>query len=126
MKIFNIITPRRVAVVALAAAIALAVFAEAANLPSTVLPAAVPLLLLAVILRLRGTLAAWAGALAGLGLSTFWLLALIYTLNSSEPSSLADAIGWAVMLSVATLIGLAGFLSELPHLRHPHGPKPAH
>ncbi len=97
----------------------------------TALMAAVPLLLLAVILRLRGALAAWAGAVAGLGLATLWLVVLISTLNSSEPSGLTDAIGWAVMLSVAALIGLAGFLSELPHLRlphlrHPHAPKPAH
>ena len=43
--------------------------------------------------------------------------------------SLEDAIGFAVMLGVAALIGLTGFLSELPHLRlphlpHSHGPNP--
>jgi hypothetical protein len=79
-------------------------------------------LLFAVILWLRGALAAWAGAVAGLGLPTPWLWALIDSLThtTQEVLSQADMIGFAVMLGVAALIGLAGFLSELLHLHLPH------
>lgn len=128
MKVFDIITPRRVALVALAAAIALAVVALVTNFvgpnpgwPLTALLAAVPLLVFAGILWLRGALAAWAGAVAGLGLPTLWLIVLIDALNQPwNPVSLEDAIGFSVMVSVAALIGLAGFLSELPRLHLPH------
>jgi hypothetical protein len=105
MKIFNIITPRRMTWVALAASIAYAVAAVAVGGESMwLLLAVAPLLLLSGLLWLRWLPAAWAGA----------VLALVIAL-------LGFAIG-PVVGGILALIGVAAFVSELPHLHHPHAP----
>ena len=105
MKIFDIITPRRMTWVALAAAIAYAIVAFAVGGEAMWLLLAVPpLLLLSSMLWLRWLPAAWAGA----------ILALVIAL-------LGFGIG-PVVGGILALIGMAAFVSELPHLHHPHAP----
>jgi hypothetical protein len=105
MKIFGIVTPRRMSWVALAAAIAYAIVAFAVGGEAMWLSLAVPpLLLLSGLLWLRWLAAAWAGA----------VLALVMAL-------LGFGIGPAVG-GILALIGVAAFVSELPHLHHPHAP----
>ncbi len=105
MKIFDIITPRRMTWVALAAAIAYAIVAFAVGGEAMWLLLAVPpLLLLGGLLWLRWQPAAWAGA----------VLALVIAL-------LGFGIG-PVVGGVLALLGVAAFVAELPHLHHPHAP----
>jgi len=109
MKIFDIITPRRMTWVALAAAIAYALVAFAVGGEAMWLILAVPpLLLLSGLLWLRWLPAAWAGT----------VLALVIAL-------LGFGIG-PVVGGVLALIGVAAFVSELPHLHHPHAPAARH
>ncbi len=129
MKIFNIITPRRVAVVALAVAIAYAVaaFLMGGDAPMLLFLVTAPLLLLGGLLLIRAVPAAWAAAIVGLGIVGFVIRTIVVNLG---PGSDLAAFDWSLFV-ILTLIGLAGLLSELPHLglphlRHPHGPKPAH
>jgi hypothetical protein len=104
-KIYRIITPRRMAWVALAAAAAYAGVALAVGgLAMWLLLAVPPLLLLSGLLWLRWLPAAWAGAVLGL------VIAL-----------LGFAIG-PVVGGIIALIGVAALVSELPHLHHPHAP----
>ena len=105
MKIFGVITPRRMTWVALAAAIAYATMAFAVGGEAMWLFLAVPpLLLLSGLLWLGWPPAAWAGA----------VLALVMAL-------LGFGIG-PLVGGVLALIGVAAFVSELPHLHHPHAP----
>jgi hypothetical protein len=108
-KIFDIITPRRMAWVALTAATTYAVVAFAVGGEAMWLLLAVPpLLLLGGVLWLRWLPAAWAGAVLGL------VIAL-----------LGFAIG-PVVGGILALIGVAAFVAELPHLHHPHAPTAGH
>ncbi len=103
MKIFDIITPRRMAWVALGAAIGYGIvgFAVGGEAMWLVILGAPPLLLLSGALWLPGLPAAWAGAVLGLVIAFF---------------------GFGIGLlagGILALIGLAALLSELPHLHHP-------
>ena len=105
MKIFGVITPRRMSLAALVAAMGYAAVAFVIGGEAMWLLLAVPpLLLLSGLLWLRWVPAAWAGA----------VLALVIAL-------LGFAIG-PVVGGILALIGLAACLSELPHLHHPHAP----
>lgn len=100
-KIFDIVTPKRMAWVALGAAVGYAVagFAVGGEAMWLVILGAPPLLLLSGLLWLP---AAWAGAVLG----------LVTALLGFGIGPLAGGI--------LALIGLAALLSELPHLRHPN------
>jgi hypothetical protein len=102
MKIFGIITPKRMAWVALGAAIgyAIAGFAIGDEAMWLVVLGVPPLLLLSGTLWLPWLPAAWAGAVLG----------LVTALLGLGIGPLAGGI--------LALIGLAAFLSELPHLHH--------
>jgi hypothetical protein len=105
MNIFGIVTPRRMAWVALAAATAYAIVAFAVGGEAMWLFLVVPpLLLLSGLLWLRWLPAAWAGA----------VLALVMAL-------LGFGIG-PLVGGVLALIGVAAFVSELPRLHQPHVP----
>jgi hypothetical protein len=104
MKIFDIITPKRMAWVALGAAIGYAIvgFAVGGEAMWLVILGAAPLLLLSGMLWLTWPPVAWAGAVFG----------LVIALLGFGIGPLAGGI--------LALIGLAAFVSELPHLHHPH------
>lgn len=123
MKIFDIITPRRVALLALGAVLAFVLLAVIwyGLYGLFLLLVAVPLLLLALVLALRGRVGAWAGAVGGVAMAAWGVLFILLNLNTPEP---LDAT-WMAISSFAALIGLLGFVSELPHLHlpdlhHPH------
>jgi hypothetical protein len=104
MKIFDLLTPKRVAWAALGAATAyvvvgLVVGDEAMWLVVLGVP---PLLLLSGLLWLRWLPAAWAGAVLGLIIALFGF-------------GIGPLAG-----GVLALIGVAAFVSELPHLHHRH------
>ncbi len=104
MNISGIITPKRMAWVALGAALGYAIvgFAVGGEGMWLVILGAPPLLLLSGMLWLPWLPAAWAGAVLG----------LVIALLGFGIGPLAGGI--------LALIGLAAFLSELPHLRYPH------
>lgn len=104
MKIFGIITPKRMAWVALGAAIgyAIAGFALGGEVMWLVILGAPPLLLLSGILWLPWLPATWAAAVLG----------LVVALLGFGIGPLAGG--------VLALIGVAAFVSELPHLHRPH------
>ena len=106
MKIFDIVTPRRMAWIALGAAIVYAVvgFAVGGEAMWLVILGVPPLLLLSGILWLRWLPAAWAGAILGIVIALFGF-------------GIGPLAG-----GILALIGLAACLSELPHLHHPHAP----
>jgi hypothetical protein len=106
MKVFDIITPRRMALVALGVAVAYAVvgFALGGEGMWLVVLGVPPLLLLAVMLWLPWLATAWAGAVLGLVISVFGF-------------GIGPRAG-----GILALVGLAAFLSELPHLRRRHAP----
>ncbi|HEX9063920.1 MAG TPA: hypothetical protein VF843_02365, partial [Streptosporangiaceae bacterium] len=106
MKISGIITSKRMAWIALAAAIgyAIAGFAIGGDGILLVILCMPPLLLLGGVLLMRWQAAAWIGAVLGLAISLFGLL-----------------IG-PIAGGILAVIGLAAFVSELPRLRHPHEP----
>lgn len=110
MKIFDIITSKRVAWTALAAAISYAIagFAIGGEGMWLVILGVPPLLLLSGILWLPWLPAAWAGAVLGVVIAFFGF-----------------AIG-PLAGGILALIGLAAFASELPHLRHRHHAGTAH
>lgn len=110
MKIFDILTPRHVAWVALGTAIgyASAGFAVGGEGMWLVVLGVPPLLLLSGLLWLRWLPAAWAGAVLGLVIALFGF-----------------AIG-PLAGGILAVIGVAAFLSELPHLHHPHAPAAGH
>lgn len=121
MKIFDIITPRRVALLALGAALAIVLLAVLwYPYGLFLLIVAVPLLLLALLLALRGRVGAWAGAVGGVAMAVWGVLFILLNLNTPDP---LDAT-WMAISSFAALIGLLGFVSELPHLSLP-SPAPA-
>jgi hypothetical protein len=102
MKILSVLTPRRMTWVALAAATAYAAVAVTVGGEAMWLFLAVPpLVLLSGLLWLRWPPAGWAGA----------VLALVIAL-------LGFGIG-PVVGGILALIGIAAFMSELPHLHHP-------
>jgi hypothetical protein len=107
MKIFDILTPKHVAWVALGTAMAYASvgFAVGGEAMWLVVLGVPPLLLLSGLLWLRWLPAAWAAAVAG----------LVIALLGFGIGPLAGGI--------LALIGVAAFLSELPHLHHPHASK---
>ncbi len=104
MKIFNILTPRHMAWVALgtAATYAIVGFAVSGEGMWLVILGVPPLVLLSGILWLPWLLAAWAGAVLGLLIAVFGF-----------------AIG-PLAGGILAVVGLAAFLSELPHLQHRH------
>lgn len=104
VKIFDIITSKRMARVALAVAIGYAItgFAVGAEGMWLVIMGVPPLLLLSAVLWLPGLPAAWTAAALGVVIALFG-----FTIGPLAGGMLA-------------LIGLAAFVSELPHLRHPH------
>ncbi len=106
MKVFGILAPRHVAWVALGTAIAYAGagFAIGGEAMWLVVLGVPPLLLLSGLLWLRWRPAAWAGAVLG----------LVVALLGFGIGPLAGGI--------LALIGVAAFLSELPHLHRPHAP----
>jgi hypothetical protein len=110
VKIFDIITSRRMAWVALAAAIgyAIAGFAVGGEGMWLVILGVPPLLLLSGVLWLPWLAAAWAGAVLGVVIALFGF-------------SIGPLAG-----GILALIGLAAFVSELPHLRHPQHAGTAH
>ena len=133
MKIFDIISPRRMAWVALGAAIIYLIVAFAVGGEAIFLVILVPpLLLLGVLLWLRWLPAAWAGAVLGLGMVAWFIVTLVINWSgySSDPFSEFGIGPDLLMGGPIALIGLAAFMSELPHLHlprlHRHGPKPAH
>jgi hypothetical protein len=110
MKIFDIITCRRMAWIALAAAAGCAIggFAVGGEGMWLVILGVPPFLLLSGMLWLPWQPAAWAGAVLGVVIALFGF-----------------AIG-PLAGGVFVLIGSAAFVSELPRLRHPHHAEPAH
>ncbi len=132
MKIFDIITRKRMAILALAASIvSLAgflafhfVWTRSGGWDFYFGTVFLPMLLLSGILWVPGRVAAWAGAVLGVLAPAWWLLLLITTLTppavTSSPVSPGDAVGLGFLLGLAALTGLAGFVSELPHLHLPH------
>lgn len=106
VKIFDIITPRRIALVALAAAIgyAIAGFAIGGEGMLLVYLCVPPLLLLSGVLWVRWLPGAWAGAVLGVVMAFFGLLIGPYAGG------------------ILALIGLAALASELPHLRRRQQP----
>jgi hypothetical protein len=104
MKIFDILTPKHVAWVALGTAIgyASAGFAVGGEAMWLVVLGVPPLLLLSGLLWLRWLPAAWAGAVLGLGIALFGF-------------GIGPLAG-----GILALIGVAAFLSELPRLHRPH------
>lgn len=103
MKIFDILTPRHVAWVALGTAIGYASvgFAVGGEGMWLVVLGVPPLLLLSGMLWPRWLPAAWAGAVLGLVIALFGF-----------------AIG-PLAGGILAVIGVAAFLSELPHLHAP-------
>jgi hypothetical protein len=110
MKLFSIVTPERMARVALTAAVgyAIAGFAVGGEGMVLVYLCVLPLLLLSGALWLGWLPAAWIAALLGL---VIFLLGLL--------------IG-PVAGGILALIGLAALVSELPHLRQPQQPAKMH
>lgn len=104
MKIFGIITPKRVAGVALGAAIAYAVvgFAAGGEAVWLVILGVPPLLLLSGVWWLRWLPQPGQGPVFGLVIAMFGF-------------GIGPLAG-----GILALIRLAAFLSELPHLHHPH------
>lgn len=122
MKIFGIITPRRLGSVTLVVAAIYAVLGIVTGIvlgggwPFQILLAAAPLALLGAVLRTREAPGAWTRAMVGLVLAGLWLVLLIF---SATPAGLTagDVAGMVLAFGVPALLGLAGFLTELPHLR---------
>ncbi len=103
MKVFDIVTPRRVAWAALGAAIGFGIvgFTVGGEAMWLVVLGVPPLLLLSGTLWLPWPSAAWAGAVLGLVAAFFGF-------------GIGPLAG-----GIIALIGLAAVLSELPHLHHP-------
>jgi hypothetical protein len=132
-RIFDNITPEFAGRVALAAALASAVLVLVGGIVAAAVGTSgrlsfagvvvcLPLLLLGVILRLPGSLAAWAGAALGILAPALWIAVFVLSLTGPyepfPPLSAVAAVGVGLVYGIAILIGLAGFVSELPHLRH--------
>lgn len=104
MKILDILTPRHVAWAALGTAIAYAVvgFTLGGEAMLLVILGVPLMLLLSGLLWLRWLPAAWAGAVLGLVIALFGF-------------GIGPLAG-----GILALIGVAAFLSEVPHLHHRH------